>query len=131
MADQLNRIKISEHFSLHEFACPCCKAAKVHPHLLMGLEKLRAKLRKPIRLSSAYRCLKHNLEIGGVADSNHIHGRAADIPTTSLEMTPLELARVCATIPEFKRIGVYARRRFVHVGVRRKPGKSNRWGDWA
>jgi uncharacterized protein YcbK (DUF882 family) len=33
----------------------------------------------PLKVTSGYRCTKHNLEIGGVENSKHIVGQAADV----------------------------------------------------
>lgn len=43
------------------------------------LEPLRAKLDKPIIITSGYRCNQLNKAVGGVRDSQHLTGRAADI----------------------------------------------------
>lgn len=47
------------------------------------LDPAREKLGKPIYVNSGYRCLKLNKALGGVADSQHIKGEAADITTGS------------------------------------------------
>lgn len=33
----------------------------------------------PMIVSSAYRCAKHNAEVGGVANSHHLYGQAMDV----------------------------------------------------
>jgi len=39
--DKTNYIKISRHFNLQEFECPCCKRVILHSDLLGKLIKLR------------------------------------------------------------------------------------------
>ena len=43
------------------------------------LEPARAKLGQPIRVNSGYRCSVHNAKVGGVFNSQHMNGEAADI----------------------------------------------------
>ena len=43
------------------------------------LEPLRVAMGKPIRISSGYRCEKLNKAVGGVYNSQHLKGQAADI----------------------------------------------------
>ena len=43
------------------------------------LEPLRMAMDKPIRISSGYRCEKLNKAVGGVYNSQHLKGQAADI----------------------------------------------------
>lgn len=72
--------QLSEHFNASEFVCPCCGTGTVKPRLIELLEQLRAELgNNPIHVNSGYRCPKHNAEVGGVANSQHVFGNAADI----------------------------------------------------
>lgn len=73
--------KLSAHFDASEFVCHCCGrgAEKISPRLIELLEQLRAKVGKPIHINCGYRCPKHNAEVGGVVNSQHIDGTAADI----------------------------------------------------
>ena len=73
--------RFSEHFAKSEFVCHCCGrgADKIDPRLVELLEQLRAKAGKPIHLNCAYRCPTHNAEVGGVPNSQHVLGTAADI----------------------------------------------------
>lgn len=47
------------------------------------LEPLRAEVSMPIIINSGYRCQKVNALVGGVANSYHLQGKAADIKTSS------------------------------------------------
>ena len=43
------------------------------------LEPARHRLGRPITVNSGYRCQVHNKTVGGVANSQHVRGEAADI----------------------------------------------------
>ena len=43
------------------------------------LEPLRSAMNEPIRISSGYRCEQLNRAVGGVSNSQHLKGQAADI----------------------------------------------------
>lgn len=74
-----------KYFKKTEFKCQCrgkyCNGypAEMSPKLIDILEKLRAYFGKPITITSGLRCKKHNAEVGGVSNSQHQYGKAADI----------------------------------------------------
>ena len=45
------------------------------------LDPARERLGKPIYVNSGYRCPELNRKVGGVANSYHLQGRAADLDT--------------------------------------------------
>lgn len=63
--------------------------------LAMGLEKVRALLGAPLIISSGYRCPALNRAVGGVPDSAHVQGYAADFICPGYG-TPLQVARAIA-----------------------------------
>lgn len=70
------------HFSAAELMCPCCGvgADKMSPNMLQMAEEIRSENgNNPMIVSSAYRCKKHNAEVGGVATSHHLYGQAMDV----------------------------------------------------
>ncbi|WP_221584010.1 D-Ala-D-Ala carboxypeptidase family metallohydrolase [Microbacterium sp. G2-8] len=66
-------------------------------HLMYKLEALRRKLgNQPVRINSAFRSTAINRSVGGVGDSQHLYGRAADISVTNRSVsTVIEKARTC------------------------------------
>ncbi len=46
------------------------------------LDPLRRAWKRPVHVTSGYRCLRLNRAVGGVRNSNHLKGLAADIRTT-------------------------------------------------
>jgi len=68
------------NFSLAELGCSCgCPENLTKPELLDSLQAVRDILEKPMKITSGYRCEKHNLAVGGVSTSSHLLGTAADI----------------------------------------------------
>ena len=74
---------------------------------------------KPINVSSAYRCQHHNHNVGGVRDSQHVLGKAADIWVEGY--SSYYLGGICQEI--FDGVGIYIDDDFVHVDMR-DDGKS-------
>lgn len=75
---------LSPHFDLAEFdTCRRgeCTGTVVHPDLVCFLEELRRICGgRPLRIVSGYRCHPCNARVGGVVNSQHMSGRAVDIP---------------------------------------------------
>lgn len=74
-----------KHFTMNEFRCRCgcLMTAEVSSNIerLVGnvLDPLRERYGKPIYVTSGYRCTKRNKAVGGVPNSQHLRGEAADI----------------------------------------------------
>ena len=124
MLNSINHIIIAPHFNLSEFACPCCRRVMLHPKLLGKLVKLRNVLERPVYITSGYRCPKYNQKIGGVVNSYHCIGLAADIKVGDINL--IELLEICENIG-FGGIGFYEKKDFLHLDVR--PTKRNRWRE--
>lgn len=108
---------LSEHFSKSEMSCHHCgqlPAGGISGVLLDGLERLRTIVGKPIYVTNAYRCPEHNAAVGGVSNSQHVHGTAADIYVDGMGVW--ELANICKQI--FDGVGEYYGQEFVHVDMR-------------
>lgn len=108
---------LSEHFSTHEFDCPCgeCTETLVDLDLIVVLEHLRRVMGgKPVTISSGYRCVPHNGTIPN-ADPNSYHtkGMAADIKIGGADPTEMLAHAVkCGATG----VGLYHNR--IHVDVR-------------
>jgi len=124
MLNKINNVVISPHFNLSEFACPCCKKVMLHPLLLEKLEELRKILERPVYVTSGYRCSGYNRKVGGVPNSYHLIGLAADIKVGDISL--IELLEICENI-DFNGIGFYEKKNFLHLDVR--PTKRSRWRE--
>ena len=76
----------STHFKKAEFACECggryCNGypgGTTSAKLLSILEAIRSYYGKPITITSGQRCATFNAQVGGISNSAHRFGRAADI----------------------------------------------------
>ena len=124
MLNQINDIIISPHFNLSEFACPCCNRVMLHPKLPVKLIELRKILERPVYITSGYRCSRYNQKVGGVTNSYHCIGLAADIKVKDTNL--IELLEICENI-DFTGIGFYEKKNFLHLDVR--PTKRTRWRE--
>lgn len=114
---------LSPHFSKAELACRCCGALKLENRLLHALEELRQLGGRELVVHDAYRCPDHNQQVGGVTDSEHTRGMAADIKIAGLTLQ--EMYELALQVPEFAEGGIGAYDGgFLHVDVR--PHRS-RW----
>lgn len=105
--------RLSKNFILSEFACADgSKEIAVDHELVQLLQKLRDQLGKPVVVSSGFRTVTYNKKCGGISNSHHLTGKAADIKVAG--MTPLAVAQAADKIG-FKGIGVYPT--FTHVDV--------------
>lgn len=69
-----------KHFIKDEFKCKDdCGELDIDPAIVVYLELMRRAWGKPIYVTSGRRCEAHNEKIGGVKNSNHTKGLAADI----------------------------------------------------
>ena len=73
--------KMSSNFSTWEFRCPCCGGGDevVEEGTVILAQAVRDILGVPVFLNSAYRCGKHNQEVGGEPFSQHLTGAAIDV----------------------------------------------------
>lgn len=118
----------SSHFAPREFACKCgspkCSAPKtIVAELLEMLEILRARLGRPMVITSGARCPAWNEASGGRPGSAHLTGEAVDIQAaTDAERGSLieEAFRI-----GFRRVGVA--RSFVHLDVSKTLAKPRVW----
>ena len=114
-------MKLSEHFNSNEFDCHgsgCCSTTIINEKLVEYLEKIREHFKKPITITSAYRCVTHNRNVGGATGSRHSKGDAADIVVSGV--SPAEVAKFAESIG-IKGIGLYetsADGHFVHIDTR-------------
>lgn len=95
----------------------------VHRELIVRLNAIRSRFKKPIIVNSGYRSPEHNKAIGGVKNSFHVQGLAADIRPEDLKDLP-ELQKIADELNPHGGVGFY--NTFVHVDVR---GEKSRWDN--
>ena len=132
---------IMKYFSEKEFWCKCSQCQKGDADLdipeggMIGsvkenikalvenvLDPLREKYGKPIVVNSGYRCPRHNLAVGGVTNSQHMKGEAADITAGSPEENK-RLAEILEQNGKYDQMIKYLNKdggiRFIHVSWKR------------
>jgi peptidase M15-like protein len=108
---------LSAHFSKAELACRCCGELQIDQKLIDALEQLRGLVGTEILIHDGYRCTAHNQDVGGVTDSEHTRGLAADVGIPGLSLQ--QMYEMALQIPTFVGggIGVYDGG-FLHLDVR-------------
>lgn len=105
---------LSKHFNESEFQCKCCGVVKIDQVLVDKLEQVRVIYNKPMNILSGYRCPHHNAEVGGVDNSYHMKGMAADISCDTNTNRYFLLKAIMEV--GFNRIGIY-KQGFIHVDI--------------
>ena len=73
-----------KHFRKEEFRCKCGKYCDGYPaemdrQVVRAADKVREHFGEQAHVSSGLRCRQHNADVGGVADSRHLTGKAIDL----------------------------------------------------
>ncbi len=123
-------MKLTKNFSLSEFECK--SGAAVPDDLLPNIKKLAESLQVlrddiglPIRINSGYRSPEHNEKIGGVKNSQHTKGTAADIAISGV--SPREIRRRLEILIKSGKMlqgGIGSYSTFTHYDIR---GYKARW----
>lgn len=118
-----------EFFSRDEFKCQCggkyCNGFPVEPDekMVRTVNEIRRRLGVPVYIvdagGSGVRCDQHNIDVGGVPNSEHKFGRAADLHSSTSPERMKEVAE--EVMGRTGGIGIYSWG--IHVDV----GKYSRW----
>ena len=116
------------YFVREEFRCPCgkyCNGFPVEPEekMVRTVNEIRRRLGVPVSIvdagGSGVRCSQHNASVGGVANSEHLYGRAADLHSSA---SPERMKQVAEEVlGQTGGLGIY--NWGIHVDV----GKYSRW----
>ena len=110
--------KLSTHFKVKEFACKDgSDAVLVAPRLVMVLQSIRSHFCTAVTINSGYRTPQYNAKVGGVTESQHCYGTAADIVVRG--KTPAAVAAYARELmPDWGGVGVYSQKGFTHIDTR-------------
>lgn len=91
-----------KYFRKSEFACKCGKYCNGYPaeidmNMVKIADEIRARIGNPIYINSGLRCKKHNANVGGVSNSQHLYGNAADLGCPP-GCTPAQMASIAEEI---------------------------------
>lgn len=117
------------YFTREEFRCQCngkyCNGFPVEPEekMVRAVDEIRHRLGIPIGIvtsgGSGVRCPTHNAEVGGVYNSEHLYGRAADLHSSA---SPAKMKAVAEEVMgNTGGIGLY------DWGIHVDTGKYSRW----
>jgi uncharacterized protein YcbK (DUF882 family) len=106
-------IRDIKYFTDVEFECPCCHRYLISQQLVSNLDSIRKHLDEPIIITSGYRCIKHNMDVGGSPTSSHRIGLAVDIACTSSSYRYRLIKALLAVGINRMKIGG----RFIHVDI--------------
>lgn len=121
------KVQLSEHFSLNEFIYSRTAIDKgidnsPPPDAISAMKVLCSRLLEPLRalcgnkpmhVLSGFRCEELNRCVGGVSNSQHLTGEAADIYMVDFKRLLLTLRS--ANAPEFDQVIFYTKKNFVHL----------------
>lgn len=107
---------LKPNFKVKEFACnDGSDTVLISDELVDLLQKIRDHFGVAVTISSGYRTSSYNKKVGGVSNSQHVKGTAADIVVKGID--PLTVGQYVEYImPGHGGIGVY--QTFTHVDVR-------------
>ena len=83
----------------------------------MVLQSIRDHFDAPVRINSGYRTPQYNTKVGGVDQSQHCYGTAADIAVKGVGVDTVA-AYARKIMPDWGGVGIYKFQGFVHVDVR-------------
>ena len=105
-----------KYFSRPELSCSHCGDCNMEQTFLDELDNLREAFGKPMKLSSAYRCIEHPVEIKKAKGGAHTKGRAVDVLVNTEDA--FKLLRIATTM-NFTGIGFSQKgdhgSRFIHL----------------
>lgn len=111
-----------KYFKMSEFVCrdgcsmPASARENIEALVEAVLDPARERFGKPITVNSGYRCPRHNAAVGGVPNSQHMLGEAADVSAGSAQGNEA-LRRLIKEQGVFDQMIVYDG--FIHVSYKR------------
>lgn len=110
--------KLSANFRVREFKCKDgSDPIFISGELITVLQKIRDHYGKAVVINSAYRTPAYNKKVGGVAQSQHCYGTAADIKISGVTPAALYAWIDANVLKNTGGLGLYST--FVHVDVRK------------
>lgn len=113
---------VSAHFRIKEFAQKDGKYDKIliDSELVEVLEDVRMHFNAPVIITSGYRTPEYNEKIGGVKNSQHTKGTAADIRVKGV---PADKVQQYLKHKYWDRYGIGSYWNFTHIDTREKKAR--------
>lgn len=125
-------VRLSEHFSLHEFKSGDSDRILLDTHLTVYLELIFEKLNcSKINITSGYRTPAESVRVGGSENDAHTLGLACDIICYDSDGNVIDGKAVCCCAQDIGIQGIGYMGNAVHIDTREYGGYKNRhwWGD--
>ena len=107
--------KVSTNFTAAEFHDAYTDEFKIDDKLIEYIQKIRDHFKKPVIITSGYRDVNYNSQVGGAWNSLHTQGKACDFYISGVDV--LTIAKYAESIGILG-IGCYQDDRFVHIDTR-------------
>ena len=119
---ECGEMNLTTNFKVKEFACSDgTDTVVINPLIPHICQIIRNRFNMPFSPNSAYRTPTHNKSVGGATKSNHIYGRAVDIPAKK-GVTPKQLYDyVDKMFGDWGELGIYSWG--IHVGIQDKKSR--------
>lgn len=112
-------IKLSENFSVKEFACKDgSDTIKIDLDLIPLIQRFRNYVEAGVYFNSAYRTPSYNKKVGGATNSYHVKGQALDIPFLNSYKYLTSREKMCAFFNTLGVKGIIIYPTFIHVDTR-------------
>lgn len=115
---------LTKNFSRHEFACKCgCGFADIKPEVAEMCQIIRDAAGVPVSINSGCRCQAHNKKVGGVPNSFHTSGHAADLHSQLGGAKMYQLIHGLynmGMLPNLEYCKYYPAKNFVHIDCGKK-----------
>lgn len=108
-------IQFTKNFNSKEFDSPDLPNSGINMNreFVKKLQRIRTLIGEPLHINSGYRTKMHNAKIGGIYNSEHLNGKAADIFTRNSQIRFL-IIKLALEIG-FTRIGIGTN--FIHLDI--------------
>lgn len=118
--------QVSKYFHLSEYFInhlQCMDEKLIKPKLIELVQEIRDTAGVPITITSGWRSIQKNQQVGGALKSEHLNGAAVDI--TSRQISIDKLYEICKANSKVIGLGDGRKYGFVHVDIR--TGKRVEW----
>ena len=128
MDRQIKQTIKMNYFKGVEWNCHCgcgCGIEYMDKVFVKNMNEFRELINRPIILTSPYRCLKHNKEVGGLCRygerglhkiSYHVHGLASDFSIKEKSLLHI-VYKLAISSGLFKGIGLSLKKGFIHADI--------------
>ncbi len=119
----------TKNFKVSEFACKCgCGYNPIDQRVINMCQAIRDEVGVPVRINSGCRCTAHNAKVGGVKNSKHILGLAADLSCSKGNKALYAAAKKLYSegkLPDLDYCRIRGYKSWIHIDCGGK--RNNRW----